>query len=101
MLNSRLFEKDRLVQERWHRMNFHRKYSKRLKSLFLVRLHIKLKFEFRAKDVAINKAIATTVYETKRLDAELFPATKEFFNIGLYIMFSMYLIILILIYTAR
>ncbi|MUK43698.1 hypothetical protein GNP61_19305 [Aliivibrio fischeri] len=88
MLKSRLFEKDRVVQERWHRMNFHRKYSKRLKSLFLVRLYIKLKLEFRAKDIAINKAIATTVYEAKRLDAELFPATKEFFNIGLYFLLA-------------
>lgn len=88
MFKSRLFKKDKIVQERWHRMNFHRKYSKRLRSLFLRRLHIKLKFEFRSKDIAINKTISTIVYEAKKLDVALPPTTKEFFNLGLYFLLA-------------
>jgi hypothetical protein len=88
MLNSRLFKKDRLTQERWYRMKFHQKFGRQIKAIFLWRLHQKLKREFLAKDDAINRSIETTVKEYRKIDEELFPATKQFMNIGLYFLLA-------------
>lgn len=88
MFNSRFFEKDRSVQERWFRMRFHRKFGRQTKAVFLWRLHRKLEKEFDEKEKVINGAIATTVKEYKRVNEDLFPATKQFFNIGLYFLLA-------------
>lgn len=88
MFNSRFLEKDRVVQERWFRMRFHRKFGRKLKALFLWRLHRKLEKEFIEKEKVINEAIETTVREYKKVNQELFPATKQFFNIGLYFLLA-------------
>lgn len=88
MLQSRLFEKDKEIQERWFRMKFHRKFGLKLKSFFLWRLHRKLNKEFLYKDKYIEQAIASTVTQLKKVDGAYYPATKEFFNIGLYFLLA-------------
>lgn len=88
MLSSRFLEKNKRIQERWFRMRFNRKFGRQLKSLFLWRLHRKLEKEFYIKDRVINKTIETTIKEYKRIDQDLFPASKSFFNIGLYFLLA-------------
>lgn len=88
MLSSRFLDKDRRIQERWFRMKFNRKYGKQLKYIFLWRLHRKLEKEFYIKDRVINDSIEITVKEYKRINEDLFPASKQFFNIGLYFLLA-------------
>lgn len=88
MLSSRFLEKDKRIQERWFRMKFNRKFRKQLKYLFLWRLHRKLEKEFYIKDKVINNSIETTLKEYKRINEDLFPASKRFFNIGLYFLLA-------------
>ena len=88
MLNSRFFDTDRSVQERWFRMKFHRSFGRQIKAFFLWRLYRKLEKEFKAKDKVINGAIETTVKECKKVNEDLFPATKQFLNIGLYFLLA-------------
>lgn len=88
MLNSRFLEKDRSVQERWFRMRFHRKFGRQTKVFFLWRLHRQLEREFKEKEKVISGAIETTVQELRKVNEDLFPATKQFFNIGLYFLLA-------------
>ncbi|MGO1298223.1 MAG: hypothetical protein ACTMIA_13100 [Vibrio sp.] len=88
MLNSRFLEKDKSVQERWFRMKFHRKFGRQTKAFFLWRLHRQLEREFKEKEKVINGAIETTVKECRKVNQDLFPATKQFFNIGLYFLLA-------------
>lgn len=88
MLNSRFLEKDGSVQERWFRMKFHRKFGRQTKAFFLWRLHRQLEREFKEKEKVINGAIETTVKECRKVNQDLFPATKQFFNIGLYFLLA-------------
>lgn len=88
MLSSRFLEKDKKIQERWFRMKFHRKFGRQIKSLLLWRLHRKLEKEFYIKDRVIRKTIETTIKKYKRIDQDLFPASKRFFNIGLYFLLA-------------
>ncbi len=88
MLNSRFLEKDRSVQERWFRMRFHQKFGRQTKAFFLRRLHRQLEREFKEKEKVINGAIETTVKELRKVNEDLFPATKQFFNIGLYFLLA-------------
>ena len=52
------------------------------------RLHRKLEREFNKKEKIINGAIETTVNEYKNVNQDPFPATKQFFNIGLYFLLA-------------
>lgn len=88
MLRSRFLEKNRRVQERWFCMKLNKKLGKQLKYLLLWRLHRKLEKEFHIKDRVINDSIKTTVKEYKRINEELFPASKQFINIGLYFLLA-------------
>lgn len=88
MLNSRFLKKDRSVQERWFRMRFHRKFGRQTKAFFLRRLHRQLEREFKEKEKVINGGIETTVKELRKVNEDLFPATKKFFNIGLYFLLA-------------
>src|SRR5690606_29503645 len=88
MLNSRFLKKDRSVQERWFRMRFHRKFGRQTKAFSLRRLHRQLEREFKEKEKVINGAIETTVKELRKVNEDLFPATKKFFNIGLYFLLA-------------
>lgn len=88
MLNSRFLEKNRSVQERWFRMKFHRKFGRQTKGLFLWRLHRQLEREFKEKEKVINGVIETTVKGCRKVNQDLFPATKQFFNIGLYFLLA-------------
>lgn len=69
-------------------MRFHRKFGRQTKALFLRRLHRKLEREFNEKEKVINGAIETTVKEYKKVNQDLFPATKQFFNISLYFLLA-------------
>lgn len=88
MLSNRFLEKDKKVQERWFRMKFHRKFGRQLKSLFLWRLHRKLVREFYVKDRVICKSLKETVKQYRRINEELFPGSKRFFNIALYFLLA-------------
>lgn len=88
MISRKFLDKDRAIQERWFRIEFHNRFGRKLKNIFLWRLHRKLGNEFRLADKAINNAIETTVFESRRLDESLFPATKQFFNIGLFFLLA-------------
>lgn len=88
MFNSRFLEKDRRVQERWFRLKFHKKFGRETKAFFLWRLHRKLEKEFNKNEKAINKAIEATVKEYRKVNEDLFPATKQLFNIGLYFLLA-------------
>lgn len=88
MFSSKFLEKDRAVQERWFRRKFQKRLGSKLKSLFLWCLHHKLNKDFRLKEKAINNVIETTVFEYRRIDEKLFPATKQFFNIGLFFLLA-------------
>jgi hypothetical protein len=59
-----------------------------LKSLVLWRLHRKIEKEFKIQEKILNNAINTTVYQYRRIDESLFPALKQFFNIGLYFLLA-------------
>lgn len=69
-------------------MRFHRNFGRQTKAVFLWRLHRKLEKEFSEKEKVINEAIETTVKEYKKVNEDLFPATKQFFNIGLYFLLA-------------
>lgn len=88
MLNSRFFEKDKRIQERWFRMKLNRKFGQHVKALFFWRLHRKLEKEFYIKDKVINESLKTTIREYKRINQDLFPASKKFLNIGLYFLLA-------------
>lgn len=83
MFSSKFFEKDHVVQERWFRIKFQKLFGLKLKSLFLGRLHRKLNKDFRFVEKEINDAIETTIFEYRRINEELFPATKQFFKCSL------------------
>lgn len=88
MLNGRFFEKERAVQERWFRLKFHIKFGRKLRALLFFRLHRRLEKEFRLTERNINFAIESTIREYRKVDGELFPATKQFFNMGLYFLLA-------------
>lgn len=88
MLKSRFLEKERSVQERFFRMRFHKKFGRQTKAFFLRRLHRKLEREFHEKDKVINETIESTVKECRKVNQDLFPATKQFFNIALYFLLA-------------
>jgi hypothetical protein len=88
MLQGRFFEKDKKIQERWFRMKFHSKFGMKLKNFMLRKLHRKLNREFLHKDKYIEQAIASTVTQYKQIDESNYPATKQFFNIGLYFLLA-------------
>ncbi|ROQ19863.1 hypothetical protein EDC38_0454 [Marinimicrobium koreense] len=88
MISTRFLEKDRATQERWFRMKLHKKFSRRIHTLFLWRLHRKLNKEFYIREKTINEAIDSVVSAHKKVDSKLFPATKEFFNIALYFLLA-------------
>jgi len=88
MLQSRLFKKDRAVQERWFRMKFHLKFGHKLKAILFWHLHRKLEREFLVTEKALNATIEITVREYRKIDETLFPASKQFFNIGLYFLLA-------------
>ncbi len=88
MFSSKFLEKDRIVQERWFRIKFQKRFGRKLKSLFLWRLHRKLNKDFRLVEKVINNTIETTVFEYRRIDEKLFPATKKFLNIGLFFLLA-------------
>jgi len=88
MLSSRFLDEDRVTQERWFRMKFHQKFGRQLKRVFLFRIHRRLGKEFRKTEKAINTAIETTVKQYRNTNEEHFPATKQFFNIGLYFLLA-------------
>lgn len=88
MLKSRFLEKERSVQERFFRMRFHKKFGRQTKAFFLWRLHRKLEREFHEKEKIINGTIETTVKECRKVNQDLFPATKQFFNIALYFLLA-------------
>jgi hypothetical protein len=88
MLSNRFFEKDKRVQERWFRMKFHKRFGRKLKYLLLWRLHRRLEKEFHIKDIVINDSIDAAVKEYKRINEDLFPASKQFINIGLYFLLA-------------
>ena len=69
-------------------MKFHRSFGRQIKAIFLWRLHRNLEKEFKEKDKVINRAIETTVKECKKVNEDLFPATKHFLNIGLYFLLA-------------
>lgn len=88
MLKSKFLEKERSVQERFFRMRFHKKFGRQTKAFFLRRLHRKLEREFHEKDKVINETIESTVKECRKVNQDLFPATKQFFNIALYFLLA-------------
>lgn len=88
MLQGRFFGKDKEIQERWFRMKFHRKFGNMLKNFMLWKLHRKLNKEFLHKDKYIEQAIASTVTQYKEIDESKYPATKQFFNVGLYFLLA-------------
>lgn len=88
MLKSKFLEKERSVQERFFRMRFHKKFGRQTKAFFLRRLHRKLEREFHEKEKVINRTIETTVKECRKVNQDLFPATKQFFNIALYFLLA-------------
>ncbi|MBN2606132.1 MAG: hypothetical protein JXR47_02225 [Thiotrichales bacterium] len=88
MLNSRFFEKNRNIQERWFRIKFHQKFGRQLKTFLLWRLHRRLEKEFIEKDEIINAAIDKTVISYKKVNKKLFPATQQLFNIGLFFLLA-------------
>lgn len=59
-----------------------------LKPSFFWRLHRKLEKEFYIKDKVINESLKTTIREYKRINQDLFPASKKFLNIGLYFLLA-------------
>ncbi|NKF49094.1 hypothetical protein G3R49_00705 [Shewanella sp. WXL01] len=88
MFSQKFLDADRKVQERWHRLNFHKRFGKKLKRLFLKRLHWKLNKEFAKREKVINEVIATVSRECRQIDGERYPATKQFFNIGLFFLLA-------------
>ena len=88
MQNSRFFEKDKKVQERWFRMKFHQKFGIKIQTFLFKRLHRKLEKQFVVADKAISEAINTTVTQHRKTNEELFPETKHFYNIGLYFLLA-------------
>ncbi len=88
MFSKKFLDKDRSVQERWFRMKFNNRFGSKIRYLFRLRLHYKLNQEFKVKDKAINNAIDITVREYRKIDESLFPATKQFFNIGLFFLLA-------------
>ncbi|WP_316674933.1 hypothetical protein [uncultured Tolumonas sp.] len=88
MFSSKFLQKNPSVQERWYRSKFQKIFGHKLKILFLWHLHRKLNKNFRVVDKAINHAIDTTVFEYRRIDENLFPATKQLFNIGLFFLLA-------------
>lgn len=88
MLKSRLFEKDRAVQERWYRMKYHLMFGGKLKKILFWRLHRRLQKQFLVTDRVINQTIETTVKLQNNINGELFPETKQLFNIGLYFLLA-------------
>ncbi|WP_135383501.1 hypothetical protein [Vibrio tasmaniensis] len=88
MMSQKFLNSSRQVQERWWRMKFHQKFGKQLKALFLWRLHQKLNKEFQFRDKVINNTIHTVVEQMKKINAEYFPASKQFFNLSLYFLLA-------------
>jgi uncharacterized protein (DUF1810 family) len=88
MFSKKFLDKDRSVQERWFRYKFNNRFGSKFRYLFRMRLHYRLNREFKVKDKAINNAIETTVREYRKIDESLFPATKQFFNIGLFFLLA-------------
>jgi hypothetical protein len=88
MLQGRFFKKDKEIQERWFRMKFHNKFGMEIKNLMLWKLHRKLNKEFLHRDKFIEEAISSTVTQYKKIDESNYPATKQFFNIGLYFLLA-------------
>lgn len=88
MFSGRFLEKDRATQERWFRMKYHQKFGHQIKTIFLWRLHRKLNREFLKQENVLNQAIETTVEQYRKIDGELFPASKQFYNIGLYFLLA-------------
>ncbi|HCH3682894.1 TPA: hypothetical protein NKU97_004651 [Vibrio parahaemolyticus] len=88
MFSKKFLEKERSIQERWFRLKFNKRFGPKLRYLFRMRLYYKLNREFKLKDKAINNAIETAVREYRKIDDSLFPATKQFFNIGLFFLLA-------------
>ncbi|HGS5148063.1 TPA: hypothetical protein ACMDT9_003960 [Vibrio parahaemolyticus] len=88
MFSKKFLDKDRSVQERWFRLKFNNRFGSKIRYLFRLRLHYKLNREFKVKDKTINNAIDITVREYRKIDESLFPATKQFFNIGLFFLLA-------------
>ncbi|VEL95983.1 hypothetical protein ALT761_00942 [Alteromonas sp. 76-1] len=88
MPSSRFWDKSKTIQERWFRYKLHKKYGKMLQKLLLCKLHRKLIKNHRITDEAIGSAINAIVTQLKKLDEDLFPATKEFFNICLFFLLA-------------
>jgi hypothetical protein len=88
MFSKRFLEKDRTVQERFFRLKFQKNFGYKLKNILLWRLHRKLNKEFLFFEKSINKAIETTVFEYRKIDESMFPASKPFFNIGLFFLLA-------------
>jgi hypothetical protein len=88
MFQGRFFDKDKRVQERWFRMKFHTIFGMKIKTFMLWTLHRKLNKKFLLIDKHIEQAIESTVIEYKKFDEASYPATKKFFNIGLYFLLA-------------
>lgn len=88
MFSQRFLDKDRRIQERWFRIKAHKMFGRHLKAFYMWRLHRKLEREFNEKSKVIASSIQSTVKEFQSVDQELFPATKELFNIGLYVLLA-------------
>lgn len=69
-------------------MKFYRKFGRQLKYLFLWRLHRKLVREFYVKDRMLCKSLKEAVKQYRRINEELFPGSKRFFNIALYFLLA-------------
>ena len=88
MSQSRFWVKDKTTQERWFRYKFYKKYGKKIRKLATWWLHKKLNKDFLQTDKIIENAIHVTVAHLKKIDKNLFPDTKNFFNICLYFLLA-------------
>jgi hypothetical protein len=88
MFQGRFFDKDKKTQERWFRMKFHTKFGMKIKIFILWKLHRKLNKKFLHIDKHIEQAIESTVIEYRKIDETNYPATKKFFNVGLYFLLA-------------
>ena len=88
MFSQRFLEKDRRTQERWFRMKANKKIGRHIKAFYMWRLHRKLEKEFDEKNKVISTTIENTVTAYKTVNADLYPATKDLFNIGLFFLLA-------------
>ena len=84
MLRSRLLERNRIVQERWYRMKIQQLFGAKIKTAVLWVVHKKINWQYAKIEKVIDDAIKAAEYYLRTTNGEMFPESKQFFNIGLY-----------------